>query len=209
MMDILKQFSYVNRKVREFGSTFGRSSPEYLQLSGAMEMLIPEELQKTSKGGYRQLDNTDMFRVLNDAELQEKMDALTNFFENFGGVRSHANQYLIESGQDPVKDKKEITGLKDELKQLAQQETIREGITDSYYILLDSIPNKDLVRQIKDSMSGAVGKGNIQKQWEKYDRAFDRLIEAMISGEAFTRQFRVKGEKNGKGGAPVSGVFQR
>lgn len=208
-MDILKQFSYVNRKVREFGNTFGRSSPEYLQLSGAMEMLIPDELLKTSKGGYQQLDKSDMFRVLNDADLQERMDALTAFFENFGGVRSHANQYLIESGQDPVKNKKEITDMKEELQRLAQQETIREGITDSFYILLDMIPNKDLVREIKDSMSGAVGKGNIQKQWEKYDRAFDRLVNAMISGEAFTRDYRVKGEKNGNGGAPVSGIFQR
>lgn len=208
-MDILKQFSYVNRKVREFGNTFGRSSPEYLQLSGAMEMLIPDELLKTSKGGYQQLDKSDMFRVLNDADLQERMDALTSFFENFGGVRSHANQYLIESGQDPVKNKKEITDMKEELQSLAQQETIREGITDSYYVLLDAIPNKDLVREIKDSMSGSVGKGNIQKQWEKYDRAFDRLVNAMISGEAFTREFRVKGEKNGDGGAPVSGIFQR
>lgn len=208
-MDILKQFSYVNRKVREFGNTFGRSSPEYLQLSGAMEMLIPDELLKTSKGGYQQLDKSDMFRVLNDADLKERMDALTAFFENFGGVRSHANQYLIESGQDPVKNKKEITDMKKELQRLAQQETIREGITDSFYILLDVIPNKDLVREIKDSMSGAVGKGNIQKQWEKYDRAFDRLVNAMISGEAFTREFRVKGEKNGDGGAPVSGIFQR
>lgn len=208
-MDILKQFSYVNRKVREFGNTFGRSSPEYLQLSGAMEMLIPDELLKTSKGGYQQLDKSDMFRVLNDADLQERMDALTSFFENFGGVRSHANQYLIESGQDPVKDKKEIVDMKEELQRLAQQETIREGITDSFYILLDTIPNKDLVREIKDSMSGSVGKGNIQKQWEKYDRAFDRLVNAMISGEAFTREFRMKGEKNGDGGAPVSGIFQR
>lgn len=208
-MDILKQFSYVNRKVREFGNTFGRSSPEYLQLSGAMEMLIPDELLKTSKGGYQQLDKSDMFRVLNDADLQERMDALTAFFENFGGVRSHANQYLIESGQDPVKNKKEITDMKEELQRLAQQETIREGITDSFYVLLDAIPNKDLVREIKDSMSGSVGKGNIQKQWEKYDRAFDRLVNAMISGEAFTREFRVKGEKNGDGGAPVSGIFQR
>lgn len=208
-MDILKQFSYVNRKVREFGNTFGRSSPEYLQLSGAMEMLIPDELLKTSKGGYQQLDKSDMFRVLNDVDLQERMDALTSYFENFGGVRSHANQYLIESGQDPVKNKKEITDMKEELQRLAQQETIREGITDSYYILLDQIPNKDLVREIKDSMSGSVGKGNIEKQWEKYDRAFDRLVNAMISGEAFTREFRVKGEKNGDGGAPVSGIFQR
>lgn len=208
-MDILKQFSYVNRKVREFGNTFGRSSPEYLQLSGAMEMLIPDELLKTSKGGYQQLDKSDMFRVLNDADLQERMDALTAFFENFGGIRSHANQYLIESGQDPVKNKKEITDMKEELQRLAQQETIREGITDSFYILLDMIPNNDLVREIKDSMSGAVGKGNIQKQWEKYDRAFDRLVNAMISGEAFTREFRANGEKNGNGGAPVSGIFQR
>lgn len=208
-MDVLKQFSYVNRKVREFGNTFGRSSPEYLQLSGAMEMLIPDEFLKTSKGGYQQLDKSDMFRVLNDEDLQERMDALTAFFENFGGVRSHANQYLIESGQDPVKNKKEITNMKEELQRLAQQETIREGITDSYYILLDVIPNKDLVREIKDSMSGSVGKGNIEKQWEKYDRAFDRLVNAMISGEAFTREFRMKGEKNGDGGAPVSGIFQR
>lgn len=208
-MDILKQFSYVNRKVREFGNTFGRSSPEYLQLSGAMEMLIPDEFLKTSKGGYQQLDKSDMFRVLNDADLQERMDALTAYFENFGGVRSHANQYLIESGQDPVKNKKEITDMKEELQRLAQQETIREGITDSFYILMDAIPNKDLVREIKDSMSGSVGKGNIQKQWEKYDRAFDRLVNAMISGEAFAREFRVKGEKNGDEGAPVSGIFQR
>lgn len=208
-MDILKDMAYINRKIREFGNTFGRSSPEYLQLSAAVEMLVPDEMQMTSKGGYLQIDKTDMFRVLNDADFSESIQGLTKFFQNFGGIRSHVNIYLEEAGLDPIKDKKEIAKLKDMLQKLAQDETIREGITDSFYILLDVISNKNLVTEIKNSMSGKLGKGNQWKQWERYDKAMERLTEAMRSGEAFDRQKRAKGEKNKKGGAPVSGIFQR
>ena len=205
-MDILKQFNYINRKVRDFGNTFGKSSPEYLKLTTAIETLIPDEMTMKSKGGYLQLDKQDAFRIFNDGQLQENIDALENYFKHFGGLMTHARPYFEEAGTD-LKNKKDLRNRLDELREMAKGETIRQGLTDSFYILLDDLPNKHLIRAIKDSMSGSVGKGNQQKQWQKYDNAMQRFIEALKSGEAYESQIRLKDKKDA--GTTIGDIFRR
>lgn len=206
-MDILEQFAYINRKIRDFGNIFGKASPEYLRLTTALETMVDDEMLKISKGGYLQIDKSDSYRFFNDIELKENLDAVQKYFENFGGIMSHARPYFEESGIGEIKNRAELRRRLDELRKLAKQETIRQGLSDTFYILLDDLPNKDLIREIKDSMSGSEGKGGQAKQWDKYNRAMERFREALKTGEAYERKLRMTGAADG--GTPLGDIFRR